>query len=118
MATKMATMSKGPRTLGRIPGAIRSESSSPGLAGAPTVEVVVAISPPWVAVLPYCLPCHDDCVKAQITGARFWSAGHEGLSAAAQREVRRAGRRVMLALGAKGVGVRGGVCPVGWTWRV
>src|SRR5437868_9324812 len=38
-------MSNGPRTLGRMPGAIRSESSSPGLAGAPAVVVVVAMNP-------------------------------------------------------------------------
>src|SRR5437763_12103059 len=98
MATKMATMSKGPRTLGRIPGAIRSESSSPGLAGAPTVEVVVAISPPWVAVLPYCLPCNRDCVKAQITGwtdLEGWRAG------------RPAGRRAGFSAGGGGGGVRG-----------
>src|ERR1700732_197147 len=42
-------MSKRPRTFGRMPGAIRSESSSPDFAGALTT-VVVAISPPWTAL--------------------------------------------------------------------
>src|SRR5437868_11847671 len=115
MATKMATMSKGPRTLGRIPGAIRSESSSPGLAGAPTVEVVVAISPPWVAVLPYCLPCNDDCVKARITGSADLRARGAGFLRLTRRTRRAADRTsgsaggYLRALGAKGYAMDGAV---------
>src|SRR3977135_2288519 len=37
-----------------MPGAIRSESNSPGFTGAPTT-VVVAISPPWTAL------CENTC---------------------------------------------------------
>ena len=49
MATKIATMSNGPSTLGRMPPAIRSESSSPERGGA---AVVLAMLPSFFWLLP------------------------------------------------------------------
>src|SRR6266850_2310775 len=50
IATKIATMSNGPRTLGRIPGAMRSESSSLPAADLPTAPRLLSAVP--MATLP------------------------------------------------------------------
>src|SRR5207302_1211380 len=67
MATKMATISNGPKTLGRMPGAIRSESSSPERVGAGAV--VVAIFPPWIwryLFVTTCLSERECAVKDEL----------------------------------------------------
>src|SRR5438128_1022462 len=67
MATKMATMSNGPKTLGRMPVAIRSESNSPERVGAGAV--VVAIFPPWIwryLFVTTCLSERECAVKDEL----------------------------------------------------
>jgi hypothetical protein len=51
IATKIATMSNGPKTLGRMPGAMRSESNSLPVADLPTAPRLLSAVP--MVTLPF-----------------------------------------------------------------